>query len=217
MAGRQCPRRLWLLVHEPPPYEEPEPGTPLDIGREIGLKAHLLFPGGVEVTEAPWEHAEAVARTAGLMADAGIPAIFEAAFEYDGIRIRVDVLERLSSGAWGLREVKSSSGLKDHYIDDIALQAYVLQGTGVTPLLDRTPPREHRLQARRGRHYLVGVLRPARRRRRRGRGSDQRAGPPAGHPREPERHHAARRRAGLAVRRPVSVRVLGSVHRGQAA
>jgi hypothetical protein len=56
MAGLQCPRRLWLVVHEPPPYEEPAPGTPLDIGREIGRKAHLLFPG-VEVTEEPWEHA----------------------------------------------------------------------------------------------------------------------------------------------------------------
>jgi hypothetical protein len=66
------------------------------------------------------------------MADASVPAVFEAAFEYDGIRIRVDVLERLGSGAWGLREVKSSGGLKHHFIDDIALQAYVLRGAGVT-------------------------------------------------------------------------------------
>ncbi|HTI81203.1 MAG TPA: DUF2779 domain-containing protein [Acetobacteraceae bacterium] len=131
MAGLQCPRRLWLLVHEPPPYEEPAPGTPIDIGQEIGRKAHLLFPGGVEITEAPWEHAQAVARTTALIADASVPAIFEAAFTYDRIRIRVDVLERLASGAWGLREVKRSSRLKDHYIDDIALQAYVLRGTGL--------------------------------------------------------------------------------------
>jgi hypothetical protein len=130
-AGLQCPRRLWLLVHEPPPYEEPAPGTPLDIGQEIGRRAHLLFPGGVEVTEEPWQHPQAIAHTAALMADAAVPAIFEAAFEYDGIRIRVDVLERLPSGAWGLREVKSSSGLKDHYIDDIALQVHVLRGAGL--------------------------------------------------------------------------------------
>jgi Domain of unknown function(DUF2779) len=42
------------------------------------------------------------------------------------------MLERLASGTWGLREVKSSSGLKDHYLDDIALQTYVLRGAGVT-------------------------------------------------------------------------------------
>ena len=131
IAGLQCPRRLWLVVHDPLPYEDPEPGSPMDIGQEIGRKAHLLFPGGVLVSEAPWEHAEAVARTAALMEDARVPAIFEAAFEYDGIRIRVDVMERLAQGRWGLREVKSSSGLKDRYLDDTALQAYVLQGAGV--------------------------------------------------------------------------------------
>jgi hypothetical protein len=131
MAGLQCPRRLWLRVHEPAPYEEPAPGTPLDMGQVIGRKAHLLFPGGAEVTEEPWEHAQAVARTAALMADGSVPAIFEAAFAYDDIRVRVDVLERLPFGAWGLREVKSSSALKDHYIDDIAVQAYALRGAGV--------------------------------------------------------------------------------------
>jgi len=114
------------------PYEEPEPGSPLDIGQQIGRYAHLLFPGGVEVTEEPWEHAKAVVRTKTLMADASVPAIFEAAFEHDGIRTRVDVLERRPAGAWGLREVKSGSGLKDHYIDDIAIQAYVLRGAGLS-------------------------------------------------------------------------------------
>jgi hypothetical protein len=131
IAGLQCPRRLWQLVHEPPSYEEPRPGSPFAIGLDIGRAAHVLFRGGVEVTEKPWQHPQAIAHTAALMADARVSAVFEAAFEYDDIRVRVDVLERLSSDAWGLREVKSSSGLKDHYIDDIALQAYVLRGADV--------------------------------------------------------------------------------------
>ena len=33
-----------------------------------------------------------------MMIGERVPAIFEAAFEYDGIRIRVDVLERLAHG-----------------------------------------------------------------------------------------------------------------------
>jgi hypothetical protein len=131
IAGLQCPRRLWLLVHEPLPYEGPAPGSRMDIGQEVGQKAHLLFPGGVRIDEEPWQHAEAAAHTATLMKDTGVPAIFEAAFEYENIRIRVDVLKRLARGTWGLREVKSSSGLKDHYLDDIALQTYVLRGAGV--------------------------------------------------------------------------------------
>ena len=82
IAGLQCPRRLWLVVHDPAPYEDPAPGSPMDIGQQIGTKAHLLFPGGVLIAEEPWQHAEAVARTASLMNDARVSAIFEAAFEY---------------------------------------------------------------------------------------------------------------------------------------
>jgi hypothetical protein len=33
------------------------------------------------------------------MANVCVPAIFEAAFEYDDIRVRADVLKRLPSGA----------------------------------------------------------------------------------------------------------------------
>ena len=131
IAGLQCLRRLWTMVNEPQPYEEPPPGSPMDIGREIGRKAHLLFPGGAPIDEGGWQHAQAVARTTALMTDEHVPAIFEGAFEFEDIRIRVDVLERLANGTWGLREVKSSGGPKDYYFDDIALQLFVLKGTGV--------------------------------------------------------------------------------------
>jgi hypothetical protein len=40
---------------------------------------------------------QAVARTMAMMSDVGVPAIFEATFEYDCIRIRADVLERLGT------------------------------------------------------------------------------------------------------------------------
>ena len=131
IAGLQCLRRLWLRVNEPQPYEEPLSGSPMDIGGEIGRKAHLLFPGGALIDEEPWQHAQALARTTALMTDERVPAIFEGAFEYDGIRIRVDVLERLANGAWGLREVKSSTRPKDNHYDDIAIQLHVLKGSGV--------------------------------------------------------------------------------------
>lgn len=130
IAGLQCLRRLWLLVHEPPDLEEPGAGSPLAMGHEIGRHAHKLFPGGVLVAEEPWQHAQAVARTAALMADAAVPAVFEAAFVHDDIRIRVDVMERTPDG-WGLREVKSSTRVKDQHLDDVALQRHVLAGAGV--------------------------------------------------------------------------------------
>lgn len=132
LAGLQCSRRLWLTVHQPPEWSEPDIGSPQAMGQEVGRKAHLLFPGGVLVDDPPWAHAEAIAKTAALMQDKSVPAIFEAAFEHDGVRVRVDILERLPRDRWGLREVKASSDVEDYHLDDIAVQAYVLGGAGVS-------------------------------------------------------------------------------------
>jgi Domain of unknown function(DUF2779) len=130
-AGLQCLRRLWLNAREPLGWNEPELGSMENVGLEIGQMAHRLFPGGVLVKEAPSEHTMAAKRTAALMADRSVPAIFEAAFDHSGVRIRVDILERLPRGRWGLREVKSSGELKDHHYDDVAVQVYVLRTAGV--------------------------------------------------------------------------------------
>jgi hypothetical protein len=131
LAGLQCTRRLWLQMNDPPPDEAPATGSIMDMGREIGVKARLLFPGGVLVDAEPWQHEDATAETRRLMVDPKIPAIFEAAFTYDETRIRIDILQRHDNESWGLIEVKSSTGLKDHYIDDIALQIFVLEGLGI--------------------------------------------------------------------------------------
>lgn len=131
IAGLQCPRRLWRLVHEPRDYEDAPPGSPVAMGEEIGRAAYQLFPGGVLVAEEPWQHPQAVATTRALMANPAVPAIFEAAFERADVRIRVDVLERLDRGTWGLREVKGSTKVKDHHLDDLAIQAFVLAGAAV--------------------------------------------------------------------------------------
>ena len=47
MSGRQCPKKLWQTVYDPEPVEEPLPGTIKGMGIEVGIKARLLWPGGV--------------------------------------------------------------------------------------------------------------------------------------------------------------------------
>jgi hypothetical protein len=124
-----------MSCREPGLASEPNPGTlaAMETGDEVGRRAHLLFPGGVLVAEEYWRHTEAMRRTRELLGDPNVPAIFEAAFEHEGVRIRVDALERLGDGRFGLREVKASASLKGHHLDDLAVQCFVLEGCGLPP------------------------------------------------------------------------------------
>jgi hypothetical protein len=130
MCGRQCSKRLWQTVYDPEPEEELLPGTVMGMGIEVGIKARLLWPGGVLV-DTKYDQAEAIRRTKALIADPTIPAIFEAALVHDGLLIRVDALERLRDGRWRLNEVKSSTRIKDEHLEEVALQAYVTAGSGL--------------------------------------------------------------------------------------
>ena len=131
LAGLQCSRRLWLGWHDPEPRSEPLPGTVLAVGTDVGIAARLLVPGGILVEEGPDQHAQAVTRTRELIANPDVPAIFEAAFAFDNVLIRADILQRLPSGAWRLAEVKSTTRVKPEHLDDLAIQAYVITGCGI--------------------------------------------------------------------------------------
>ena len=129
--GIRCPKKLWLDVHPGSSHPSPDPYSVMDVGRRVGELAQELFPGGERVAGEAWEHEKALEDTRTRML-AGASALFEAAFEFQGIRIRVDVLERLGNG-WGLREVKSTTSVDEQkfHFDDVAVQLYVLLGTGL--------------------------------------------------------------------------------------
>lgn len=68
----------------------------------------------------------AVEETKRLLGNPHVPAIFEAAFEVNGLRVKTDILVRNADGTWGLLEVKSGTSVKDVHMWDIAFQQYVL-------------------------------------------------------------------------------------------
>jgi hypothetical protein len=135
MCGRQCPKKLWQTVYDPQPAEEPFPGTVKGMGIEVGVKARLLWPGGVLIDTKYDDYAEAVRRTNALIADPTVPAIFEAALVHDGVLIRADALERIPDGRWRLNEVKSSTRINDEHLEDLALQTYVIVGSAASSRL----------------------------------------------------------------------------------
>ena len=130
-AGLQCTRRLWQQLRAPERAEplEDEARARMALGREIGRRAWALVPDGVLVDER--DFAGAVRRTRELIAEGGPPALFEAAFEHDGVRVRVDLLERRGGGRFALREVKSGTQVRDEHLDDVAVQLFVLRGAGL--------------------------------------------------------------------------------------
>jgi hypothetical protein len=133
LAGCQCAKRVWLACRAPAlatPADDAQQAV-FDQGHEVGRRAHALFPGGVLVAEDARRHARAVERTRALLADPEVPAIFEAAFEHAGVRVRVDALERLPRGRFGLREVKSGTSLQHVHLADCAVQQLVLEGAGL--------------------------------------------------------------------------------------
>ena len=132
VAGVQCLKRLYWQVHQPELAAEPEAAVEaiMEQGQDVGLLAHQLFPGGVEVSyDAGLD--EAIRTTRELVADTKVPAIFEGTFEHGGVLVRVDILHRRRDGRWRLIEVKSSTGLKDNYLDDAAIQSRVVSRSGL--------------------------------------------------------------------------------------
>jgi len=133
LAGLQCHLKLWYqcfereLIPEVPPSQQ----AIFDAGHEVGELATQLYPGGILIDEPYYQHKQAVQSTLKAMQDPDVNAIYEAAFIYDGVRIRADILERLGDGSWNLVEVKSSTSVKDVYYPDVAVQYYVLEGCGL--------------------------------------------------------------------------------------
>ncbi len=131
MAGIQCLKRLYLLVHEPELATQAAGAGEaiIEQGREVGLLARQLFPGGVEVQGGSLN--EAIRITKELLANPEVPAIFEGAFEHDGVIVKTDILQRRKESHWRLVEVKSTADVKDQHIADVAIQSYVLSGSGL--------------------------------------------------------------------------------------
>ena len=66
-----------------------------------------------------------------LLSDASVPALYEPAFTFRGVRTRVDVLNRIGDQGFDLVEVKSTTGPKREHILDVAIQVYAVEGSGV--------------------------------------------------------------------------------------
>jgi len=140
--GMQCPLYVWLEVRTDMPRPEVDTFTKalFAAGNEVGEYARqrwdrrLIAAGkvpGIRVTDDPEKHGEAVAETVAALA-AGAEVIHEAAFTFEGVKVRIDVLERLEDGTFAVNEVKSTSKYeRKKHLRDAAVQLWVVRGAGL--------------------------------------------------------------------------------------
>lgn len=131
IKGLQCHKALWLHKNRPELKAKPSAAqqAAFDSGTDVGVLAQGLFPNGVLVPYDGLSHAEQLAMTLAAL-EKGERTIYEATFSFDNVFVKVDILHRGKAG-WEIYEVKSSAECKEVYLNDIAVQYYVVAGSGL--------------------------------------------------------------------------------------
>ena len=129
IRGLQCEKSLWLKKKKPEVLQAPDDGAQaiFDTGTLVGELACELFSGGERI-EYTGDFSSQMAKTKELMGR-GTKVIYEATFCFDGILVMVDIL-RICEDELIINEVKSSTSVKEVYIDDASIQHYVISSLG---------------------------------------------------------------------------------------
>jgi hypothetical protein len=100
-----------------------------DRGHSYGKLAHLLFPGGIDASPArPYDYEPSIKLTAQLLLKQ-TPVIYEAAFEHSDVMAATDIIVK-REGKLTAYEVKSSTKISETYMNDAALQYYLITESG---------------------------------------------------------------------------------------
>jgi hypothetical protein len=132
LLGLQCPKLLWHRYNAKELLEPP--GTLaraiFDQGREVGAWAKRLIPAGIEIAPGVTDFDIVCAETQRQLV--ARQPLFEPAFRAAGGYARIDILNPVDGDAWDIIEVKSSTSVKDVYLEDVAFQAHVCTAAGLT-------------------------------------------------------------------------------------
>ena len=130
-AWRQCPKRLWLQMNRPDlaiPDSDRKKRL-YQTGKDVGEIAKRLHPGGILIEDQD-NLAAAIAKTKIALEAHPDRPLFEAAFQYDGLLVRSDLLLPTIHG-YRMIEVKSSASVKPYHVDDCAVQAWVFKRNNI--------------------------------------------------------------------------------------
>jgi hypothetical protein len=131
LQGSQCNKLLWFAYNEKDQIPESDAAQQaiFDQGHEVGALAKSLFLGAVEVGEGVIDFEQVLQQS--LEAVKSRKPLFEAGFVYRDGFARVDILNPVGNDQWDIIEVKSSTGVKEVNLLDLAFQAFVYNGAGL--------------------------------------------------------------------------------------
>jgi len=131
LSGLKCDKLLWCQYNDKDIFPPTDAATQakFDQGHIVGELAIQLFPDGIMVKTGSHNAEELVPAT--LEAIKKRLPLYEPGFVYKNAYALVDILDPVEGDAWDLIEVKSATSVKDVYIPDVAIQKYILVGSGL--------------------------------------------------------------------------------------
>ena len=142
IKGLQCEKHLYLYKYH---YNEMDEFSDMQKaifqrGTNVGILAQKLFPGGTDGTEgSPPAYKKGLKKTGELIQQGG-KIIYEAAFQFNEVLSIADIIVKDKNGSsrrseaeteWNIYEVKSSTSISETYLNDAALQYYVISNSGI--------------------------------------------------------------------------------------
>jgi len=136
IAFRQCPKRLWLELHQPELRDDSASQMAFAIGNQVGDIARQIYDVEgkgklIDINEIGWD--AAYSETTAWLTGTPEP-LFEAAVRIEGALALADVMlpEPTEGGLrWHMIEVKSSTSVKDYHRDDLAIQTHIATTAGI--------------------------------------------------------------------------------------
>ena len=132
IKGLQCEKHLYQYKYH---YNEMDEFSEMQKaifqrGTNVGVLAQELFPNGTAGTEgSPPAYKKGLKKTGELIQQGG-KIIYEAAFQFNEVLTINDIIVRDGS-KWNAYEVKSSTSISETYLNDAALQYYVISNSGI--------------------------------------------------------------------------------------
>ena len=126
----QCNKILWLEQYNKDEKEKNENQSVFDTGIEVGNYAKELFGKHIDI-KFNGNLTKMIEETLNVIKNNEKITITEASFSYNNNFCSIDILKK-NKDIYEIYEVKSSTEIKEIYLDDIAYQYYILKKLGYT-------------------------------------------------------------------------------------